>query len=43
MQAPTEDEWDGELDFSSELICNIFFLFFLVLVCECWFQNILER
>lgn len=38
-----EDEWDGELDFSSELVGNIILLFFLVLMCECWFQSITER
>lgn len=43
MDTVHEEQWDGELDSTSELVGNIIFLFFLVLLCEVCFQNISER
>lgn len=43
MEAPTEEESGGELDFSFELLGNIILLFFACVFWEWFFGEISER
>ena len=43
MDMDMDEVENVELDSTFELLGNIILLFFLVLVCECYFQSITER